>query len=196
LDPQVITGGVVSIFVTHWLHVVEFPQQSVICHVRTKVPGQAFGLFVCVLDTVIVTFVPQHASTAVGVSKVHALPHTTVLFVGHVATGGVVSTTVTVWLHGVETLPQQSAACHFLVAMVVHGGTKFVNVPRIVTVTFVPQHASKAVGSSKVHGFPHSTILLVAHVSVGGIVSTIFTTSVQTDVFEQQSDACHVIVSV
>src|SRR5580765_4250664 len=61
--------------------------------------------------TVMVTFVPQQTSEAEGASKLQAEPHWTVLFVAQVITGGVVSTTVTVWLH--ETvLEQQSVACH------------------------------------------------------------------------------------
>ena len=50
-----------------------------------------------------------------------------------------------------------------------------VTVLRIVSVRFVPQHASRAVGSSKFQDAPHSTVLLVAHVSTGGVVSVIVT---------------------
>jgi len=53
--------------------------------------------FVTVLKIVIV-FVP-HVSLALGASKLHGTVHSTVLFVAQVIEGGVVSTTVTVWLH-------------------------------------------------------------------------------------------------
>jgi hypothetical protein len=45
--------------------------------------------------TVMVTLLPQQASKAVGASNVHAVPHWTVLFGAQVATGGLVSVTVT-----------------------------------------------------------------------------------------------------
>ena len=66
---------------------------------------------VTVLSTVMVTLVPQQTSEAEGASKLQAEPHSTVLLVAQVITGGVVSTTVTVWLQ-VLLLPQQSVACH------------------------------------------------------------------------------------
>jgi hypothetical protein len=50
--------------------------------------------------------VPQ-VSVAVGGSKDHALPHSTVLLGTQVMDGFVVSTTVTVWLHS-AVLPQAS----------------------------------------------------------------------------------------
>jgi hypothetical protein len=37
------------------------------------------------------------------------------------------------------------------------------------------QQLSVAVGGSNVHGVPHSTVLFVAQVSVGGVVSTTVT---------------------
>src|ERR1039458_6409370 len=45
-----------------------------------------------------VTLVPQQASVAVGGSKSHAEPELTVLPLAQMISGGVVSTTVTVWL--------------------------------------------------------------------------------------------------
>src|SRR5436190_21858568 len=89
-------------------------------------------------------------SVAVGGSKDHAVPNSTVLFVLlHVITGAVVSTTFTIWLHRAE-FPHKSVACQVRVAS---------NVPsqwpmRLVTVetteiVFVPL-LSVAVGGSKV----------------------------------------------
>jgi len=96
LEAQASTGGVVSLFVTVWLHVAELLQQSVARQVRVIVPGQGVGLLVIVLRMVMVTLVPQQPSSAVGGSKVQALPHCTALLVAQVITGGVVSTIVTV----------------------------------------------------------------------------------------------------
>jgi hypothetical protein len=72
----------------------------------------------------------------------------------------------------------------------------FWTVLTIVIVTFVPQHASNAVGGSKFHADPHWTVLFAAQVNVGGVVSVIRTISVQVAVFVQQSWACHVMVSI
>src|ERR1051326_682336 len=156
LEAQVSTGGVVSLFVTVWLHVAELLQQSVARQVRVIVPGHGVGLLVMVLSTVMATFVPQQPSSAVGGSKVQALPHWTVLLGAQVIIGGVVSTIVTVWLQRGEAFPQQSVACHCRVAMVVHGEPAvFVTVPIVASVTFVPQQASRTVGGSKVQGSPH-----------------------------------------
>ena len=51
----------------------------------------------------------------------------------------------------------------------------FVTVFRIVSVRFGPQQPSRAVGSSKLHAAPHSTVLFVAQVNTGGVVSVIVT---------------------
>jgi hypothetical protein len=67
---------------------------------------------------------------------------------------------------------------------------------RTVTVTFVPQHESKAVGGSKVQLVPHSSVRAGPQRMVGGLVSTSVTTSVQKDEFEQQSVACQFRVIV
>jgi len=156
LEAQVSTGGVVSRLVTIWLHVAELLQQSVARQVRVIVPGHGVGFWVMVLRMVMVTFVPQQPSSAVGGSKLQALPHCTVLLVAQVTTGGVVSTIDTVWLQRAEVFPQQSVACHCRVAVVRHGEPNvLVVVPMIVTVTFESQQASKTAGGSKVQGSPH-----------------------------------------
>jgi len=71
--------------------------------------------FVIVLNTVTVTFVPQQSSTAVGVSKLHAVPHSTVLFTGQVTLGGLKSLIVTDWLQYTSLL-QQSVNIQVIVA--------------------------------------------------------------------------------
>ena len=70
-----------------------FPQQSVARHVRVLVRAQE--PLVTVLSTMICTFVPQQASTAVGGVNDHGVAKATVKFVAQVMTGGVVSTIVT-----------------------------------------------------------------------------------------------------
>src|SRR6185436_12853809 len=98
-------------------------------------------------------------------------------------TGGVVSTIVTVWLQ-VLVLPQQSLASQVRV-------TTCGQIPVFVTVsttaiTFV-QQLSLTVGASNVQFEPHSTVLFVAHVIVGGVLSTTETTCVQVAVIPRQS---------
>ena len=56
-----------------------------------------------------VTLVPQQGEKAVGASNVQLVPHSAVLLVGQLIPGGVVLTTVIVWLQVLE-LPQQSIA--------------------------------------------------------------------------------------
>jgi len=78
------------------------------------------------------------------------------LFVAQVIEGGVVSTTVTVWLH-CAWFPHASVARHVRVAVNVLPQVAFVTVLKIVIV-FVP-HVSLALGASKLHGtvaFPPS----------------------------------------
>ena len=100
----------VSMIVTIWLQVMELLQQSVACHVRVISSEQGAVLLVVVPTRLIVKLVPQQASTALGGSKLQVEPHSTVLLVAQVNTGGVVSTTVTVWLQ-VALFEQQSVAC-------------------------------------------------------------------------------------
>ena len=52
----------------------------------------------------------QQASKADGASKLHAVPHCTVLLLAHVSTGRLVFTTVTTWLH-VAVRCKQSTTC-------------------------------------------------------------------------------------
>ena len=78
--------------------------------------------------------------------------------------GGVVSTTVTVWLQ-VLVLLQQSTACH--VRVMTCGQAPLVTVLRMVVWTF-GQQGSTTVGGSKVHAAPHATVLLVAQLRMDG----------------------------
>jgi len=179
--------------VTVWLQVALLVQQSVACHVRVMVVWHASPL-VTVLRTLSVRLVPQQTSKAIGSSKLHAAPHSTVLLVAQVNTGGVVSVIATVWLQ-VVLLVQQSVACHVRV-MIVWQESPFVTVFRTVSVRLVPQQTSEADGSSKFHAAPHSTVLLVAQVRTGGVVSVIVTVWLHVALLVQQSVACHVRVMV
>src|SRR6266571_1125487 len=112
---QFMTGAVVSTPVTVWLHRALLLQASVACQVRvaSKVLPQWPAVLVTVLRMVMVAL-PQ-VSLAVGASKDQALVHSTVLLGTRVMVGGVVSTTVTFWLHS-AVLPQASVARQVRVA--------------------------------------------------------------------------------
>src|SRR4051812_10783623 len=96
-----MTGGVsgpLTTTVTVWLHVLVLLQQSVACQVRVMV-GEQPPLLVMVPTILMMTLVPQQSSTADGASKFQMLPQVTVLLPAQVKTGGLVSMTVTAWLH-------------------------------------------------------------------------------------------------
>src|SRR5205823_5321486 len=110
-----------------------------------------------------------HTSVALGSSNVQAVPHSMLLPATHVITGGVVSTTVTVWLH-CELLLQASVALQVRVAMKVFPHVALVTVPTMAIVAVGP-HTSVALGSSNVQPVPHSMLLPATHVITGGVVS-------------------------
>jgi len=116
--------------------------------------------------------------------------HVTItMLLGQVIVGGMVSTTVTVCVQSV-VLVQQSVACQ--VRLMICGQTPEVELLMTVIVTLVPQHASVAEGGSKVQAVPHCTVLLVAQVRTGGVVSTIVTVCAQVARLVQQSTASQV----
>src|SRR6266850_2736160 len=85
--------------------------------------------------------------------------------VGHrVKVGGVVSTTVTVWLQ-VLLWPHGSMACQ--VRVMACGQRPLVTVLRIVTARFAPLQVSLAAGESKLQAVPQMTVLLALQVKVG-----------------------------
>src|SRR5262245_8581672 len=136
---------------------------------------------------------PQ-ASVAVGVLNDQALPHSAVLLGAQVITGGVWSSTVTVWLHS-AVLPQASVARHVRVAAKVlpQRPVRLVTVPTTVMVT-LPQ-VSLAVGASKLQLLLHSTVLLSAQVMVGGVRSATVTIWLHSAVLPQASVARQVRVA-
>ena len=103
----------------------------------------------------------------------------TVMLDGHTMVGGFVSTTETNCVQRSDRLVQQSVACQMPRHIVRHGPTTvaLVLVSRIVR--FVPQQLSVAVGGSKTQLVPHSTVLFVAQVIIGGVVSFTVTYCVQ-----------------
>src|ERR1051326_7406023 len=167
-----MVGGVVSTTVTVWLHVLVLLHASIAAQVRVaeKVLPQS-GLVVVFRMTM--RLGPQASAGALGSSNVPHVPHSTVLFVTQVIVGGVVSTTVTVWLH-VFVLLHASIAAQVRVAEKVLPQSGLVVVFRM-TMRLVPQASAGALGRSNVHDVPHSTVLFVTQVIVGGVVSTTVT---------------------
>src|SRR5437660_5089142 len=90
--------------------------------------------------------------------KRQSVPQATVLFAEHPIVGGVVSTTVTVWLQ-VLVLSHRSMTCHSRVISSSQG-VPLVTVSSTVMVMSGPPHGpSSAVGGSKSQAVPHSTVL-------------------------------------
>jgi len=152
-----------------------------------------------VLSTVIVTFVPQHASKAVGVSKVQPVPHSSVRGPLQLITGGFVSIIVTTCVQN-EEFEQQSVACHVKVIVALQGKLPFVIALNKETRT-AEQQLSVAVGGVGVQpppgkplAFLQTTTWLV-HVITGGVVSTMDTKFVQNELFAQQSVAFQIAVT-
>src|SRR5947207_1739523 len=115
LGMQMIVGLVVSTTVTFWLQLAVLPQASVARQVRvaSKVFPQWPVVLVTVLRMVRVTLLLR--SLAVGASKFQLLVHSTVLLLTQLIAGGVLSSTVTVWLQS-AVLPQASVARQVRVA--------------------------------------------------------------------------------
>src|SRR5437773_1481485 len=77
---------------------------------------------------------------------------------------------VMVWLQ--VTLLLQASVAFQVLTMLMAPGTILVISPWIVMVTLVPPHVAVAVGASKFHAVPHSTVRLEAQVKVGGDATT------------------------
>jgi hypothetical protein len=102
-------GGVVSTTVTREVQVVLLPHWSVALQVRTAWKVRPQSTLVIVLTNRTTTLVPSQLSVADGGTKLQAAPIGTVWAGAQVITGGVVSTTVTVWLQ-TALLEQASVA--------------------------------------------------------------------------------------
>src|SRR5579863_10708644 len=116
-------------------------------------------------------------SVTPGGSKLQALPNCTVLLVLLLqsSTGAVVSTTFTVWLQGLLTLPQASVATQVRVALKVlpQWAVVLVVVLTMLSVTLVPL-LSVTPGGSKLQALPNCTgvLVLLLQSSTGAVVST------------------------
>ena len=104
LSAQVMFGGVVSNTEIVWLQDALLLQESNARHVRVavKLLPQKPTVFVTVLTTTMVTFVPSQISTAVGAIKDQGVPHSRIRLLEQAMFGGVVSTTNIVWLQKVK----------------------------------------------------------------------------------------------
>jgi hypothetical protein len=96
----------------------------------------------------------------------------------------------------VVELVQQSVIIQVRVVELLHAVPNSGLVLKTEMVMFVPQQASNAVGGSNVTAVPHWMVLFGAQVTTGGVVSVTVMTSVQVEVFVQQSCACQVMVRI
>ena len=154
---ELITGAVVSSTVMVWLAVLVLPQGSFAVQVRVTeyFCGQELGV---VTSAKVSATVPPQASVAVGVAKEGVAGHSTVVGAGsELITGGVLSSTVMVWL-AVLALPQGSVAVQVRFTEYACGQEPGVVTSAKVRVTFPPQ-ASVAVGVVKEGVAGHSMVL-------------------------------------
>ena len=185
LPGQIIAGEVLSTTITVWLQSLLFPHASVARHVQVAVKVSPHTLLVIKLTSVIATLVPSAASLAVGGSKLHAVPASTVWLVAQIIVGGVVSITVTVWKH-CEGAPQLLVVCQMRVATKVF--PQFV----VVIVLTICNWFVSPVGGSNCQGVPYSTVLSFAHSRLGTLVSTTVTAWLVVAVLPQSSVICQV----
>ena len=200
-EPQARAGGIVSTMVTVWLQKAALPQVSVARQVRVtlKILGQrGTATLVTVLTTSISTLFKSHLSTALGMSKAQAVPHSTDLSCSQVMFGGSMSTMVTVWLQK-DMLPQVSVAFQVRVTLNSLGQRGRAMLVTVLTTwirTLFESHKSTAPGMSNAQSMPQSTSLSCSQVMLGGCVSTTVTVWLQKEVLVQVSVAFHVRVTL
>jgi hypothetical protein len=187
---QVMTGAAVSTRVIVWLHRAVFPQSSRASHVRVALNVSPQPNWVVVLATLTLT-APQ-LSLAVGASKSHSVPHSTVRPAAHAMVGGVESPTVTVWLQRL-VWPQSSRASHVRIALKVLPQPVLVTVLTMLMLT--PPQLSLALGASKVHSAPHSTVRSGWQVMDGGVSTTVIVW-LHVTVWPQSSRAVQVRLTI
>src|SRR5262249_581349 len=140
------------------------------------------------------TLVPSHRSKAVGRVKVNGVPHSTIRLSAQFRTGGVVSTTIILWLQ-VVTLEQESIAVQVREIWKVF--PQPCTMPLVANrCRFVPSHRSKKVGASLGTGVPHSITRLGGHCAGGGRVSTTVMIWLQKEALLQVSSALQVRVTL
>src|SRR6478736_4066323 len=168
-----IVGGVVSTTVMVWLRVAEWlPQASVASQVfvREKLLAHVPAVVTSLSSF---TVAPPQVSDAVGGVKLGVAGHSMVVLAPAAPiVGGVVSTTVIVWVRVAEWLPHASVASQVLVRekLLAHVPAAVVSLSRF---TVAPPQVSDAVGGVKLGVFGHSMVVLApAAPIVGGVVST------------------------
>src|SRR5258708_22611514 len=188
-----MVGSEVPTIATVWLQALLFPHGSIAAQVRVATKVLPHSPLVVVVRMTI-RLVPQAAAGAVGGSKSQAVPDSTVLLVAKMMFGRAVSRIVIVWLQ-LLLFPHGSVAVHVRVAAKVLPHSPFVTVPKI-KVRLVPQASPRAVGGSKSQVEPHSTVLLVEQLIVGGVMSTTVTLWPQMLLLPHASIAAQVLVAV
>ena len=172
--PQIgfVPGGIIVQFgpattVTLKLHPALFPQWSVAAQLTVVVPT---GNAVPDGGTQLTVGAPSQASPTVGAKFTTLLHSPRVTLPGQAIVGGVVSTTLMVWLQ-LAWLPQWSVAVQVRVTLKFCGHDPGVLTSLKVTVGFGSQ-ASDTVGGEKLGVSGHSIVEFPAHVMVGAVVST------------------------
>ena len=161
-------GGLTSstVCVHGWL---SWLQQSLATQVRVKVTLQPLVIRASPV-TLIVTFVPQQVSTAVGGSKLQAEPQSTVLLPAHVRVGGLAKTKM-LWLHS-ALWPQQSVTRQVRVIRRIHpllGCQRLVVVLTTTRLTLVPQHGELMAGGVKCQSESHGKMPLSGEQTRSGL---------------------------
>jgi hypothetical protein len=180
---------------TEWL-----PEQSVASQVLVSVVVMMLlihGPGPVVTSLIRLTVAPPQVSLAVGGVNDGVAGHWMVAFAPAAPiVGGVVSTTVIVWLLWTEWLPEQSVASQVFVSVKVPGHVPAVLVS-LTTLTVAPPQVSLAVGGVNTGLFGHSIVALSpAAPIVGGVVSTMLTVCGQLAVAPQLFVAVQVRVKL
>src|SRR5512145_3115162 len=166
---HVIVGGVMSSTVIVWVHCVVLPQLSVAIYVRVMIRGHVpFHTS----PSQVTTGVPQLslATTSVISGAGTSVMHSKVRSAGHVIVGGVMSSTVIVWVHCV-VLPQLSVAIY--VRVMIRGHVPFHTSPSQVTtgVPFFNLTTTSEISALALHVIL-SMFRSAGHVIVGGVMSS------------------------
>ena len=165
---ELIAGAVLSSTVMVWLAMLVLPQGSFAVQVRVTeyFCGQEPGV---VTSAKVRVTVPPQASVAVGVAKDGVAGHSMVVGPGsELITGGVLSSTVMVWL-AVLVLPQGSVAVQVRLTEYACGHEPGVVSSAKVRVT-VPPQASVAVGVAKEGVAGHSMVVGAGSAEMTGAV--------------------------
>ena len=153
----------------------EFPHTSVALYVLTAVNRLTqVKLVVTSLTKITVGTAPPQLSVAGGGDGAGTLDaHVTVMFVGHVTTGGVTSLTTIVWVHVAE-LPQTSVALYVRIAVNLLTQVELIVTSLTHMTVGVPPPQLSVAGRFVAGGRTfeaHETVTLAGHVIIGGVTS-------------------------